>query len=1461
MKAFKDILSWTIWSLIALYAIAMAATHVPAVQAFLGEKTAQVISQALNTHVSIGRVDLGFLNRIIIDDVLIQDKQDKDMLRIGRLSARIDLMPLAQGRFSITSAQLFGMHAMLFQANDSTPANFQFVIDALSSNDTTRHTPLDLRIGSFIMRHSSISYDRLDRPSLHDRLDMNHLNFKDISAHIILKALKDDSINVNIKRLAFNERSGLSVDRLSVRLNASTQKAHIDDFILQLPHSTVSIDSLSATYDSQRFEETLSYEGSISNSFVSAYELACFIPSLKNRNETVHFLSNFSGTATSIDVPLLNVWEPERGVSLQANGWVKNLNGQQPVWHAEIDNLTLHNEALSILQNSIEGMPEQLSRIGDMHLTGNFDGHHNGDITTDSRLQTDVGNVDVYFGLSSNKSFTGHIDTDGINLKQLLNNEAFGLFATTIDISGDLSLLNAKGRISQLDYNGYQYHDIELDGHYQKGHVAGKLKIDDPNIQTDIEGELLRMNKTETLRLTGNIRNLSPQKLNLSDKWGNATFSAIVDADITASSLNDAEGTIDLDDFVMTDTLGSFHLDNVHLKSGYDEDVHYLKLSGDMGEAEITGQFDWSTLPLSFISYVASKLPTLPGLPVTDKAPTNNFAISLSLNSTEWLHRIFDIPFTLNKPLHLQGSINDLTHDINIDGHIPSFTYGETLYRDGSINITSPADTMLCNVRLTKMSENGQQMDLQLTTNASENNLSSSLSWDNLEENERAMSGRLNLVTSLYKNMEGKPEAHVRVLPSHIVLGGTQWDVAPGDIVYSDQHITADHFSVEHGEQHLTINGIASPNVHDTITVDMKGIEVAYILDLVDFHSVAFSGEATGKAYITRLFSTPQAWSKLDVGNFHFEGGRMGTLHADVEWNQQDEQIDIKAVADDGPDAQTYINGYVSPTRNHIDLDIQAKGSYLEFMNSFTSAFLSNVTGHAQGAVKLAGPLDAINLTGKLVVDGQATVTALGTTYTMTNDTVTFVPNDIIVDHMPLHDRYGNTAYMSGGIHHDCLTDLTFDLEMTTQQLLAYDFSDFGDDIFYGTVFVAGDADLHGRPGEVVINCNATPLASSSFTYNAASTDAISRQEFITWRDARHDKKQKKVEAGMTEEQDDAPSDLYMNITVNATPDAQMRLLMDPKTGDYITLYGSGIIRTSYHNNGSFHMFGTYTVQNGTYDVTIQNIIKKNFTFQEGGTIVFGGNPMDANLQLQAQYTVNGVSLSDLNIGNSFTNNTIRVNCLMNILGQASAPRVEFDLDLPTVNSEERQMIRSVIASEQEMNQQVLYLLGIGRFYTQGANNAASQQQYGQTSLAMQSFLSGTLSTQINEVLSQVIKNDQWNFGANISTGNEGWHNAEYEGLVSGRMLNNRLLINGQFGYRDNATQATPSFIGDFDIRYLLQPNGNLALKVYNQTNDRYFTHSSLNTQGIGLIMKRDFNGLGDLLRPRKKKSKSEGKQ
>jgi hypothetical protein len=109
-----------------------------------------------------------------------------------------------------------------------------------------------------------------------------------------------------------------------------------------------------------------------------------------------------------------------------------------------------------------------------------------------------------------------------------------------------------------------------------------------------------------------------------------------------------------------------------------------------------------------------------------------------------------------------------------------------------------------------------------------------------------------------------------------------------------------------------------------------------------------------------------------------------------------------------------------------------------------------------------------------------------------------------------------------------------------------------------------------------------------------------------------------------------------------------------------------------------------------------------------------------------------------------------------------------------------------------------------------------------------------------------VIASQNWNVGTNLSTGDKGWTDVEAEAILSGRLLNNRLIINGNFGYRDNPMRNT-NFVGDFEAMWLLTKNGDFRLKGYNQTNDRYFTKSTLTTQGIGLMYKKDFTNWREL--------------
>ena len=1479
-----------IWSVLGLYLLIILTFSIPAVQEYLGQRAARILAKELGTSVTIGRLKYGLLSHLTLYQVNIKDQRGVNMLTAGRISAHLDLLPLADGKISISTAQLFGAHAKFYQRDSLAKPNFQFVLDSLASKDTTSTSPLNLRINSLIIRHSTASYDRYDLPRTAGILNPNHIKVTDISSHIILKALSEDSLNVNIKRLSFKERSGLNIRRLSMHFEGGKSKSRLTDFLLRMPGTNIQLGDIEANY---RFRgdhfvaPSLKYSGSIQPSTITLSDLACLLPSLNTFQSTLSLACNFDGEGETLNVPMLNIGSTTGDIGINIGGWVKNLRDSLPTWNADIRDLALSAKTVSFISENLQGqriqVPQELVRMGSIHLKGNAQGRSDGTIETRNQLQTDAGSVNMQMAIDEKRHFNGHIDTKDFDLKKVLDDEQFGILSTDIDISGQLPdqqplVIKADGIVHQFEFKGYNYQHIDIDGLYSSTDIHGHASIDDANIGVVVDGSILKTGKQHSVKLEATFANLSPKAINLSDKWGEARFYGDIKADFLASDLNDAVGTFDITEFSMQGHNASYDLENLHIESGYDGDIHYVTMNSDFGEAEIRGVFDYNTLPQSFTNFVATRMSTIPGLPSADANVHNNFSIQATIHKSDWIERILRIPLFLAKPLSLQGSLNDERHQIVMECNIPQFYYDGNRYDNGRISILSPINTLQYDVCITKHADEGNDLDVQVMGSMHNDQLTATLQWD--DHAEERTNGRVTAMAYFDNSFNNTQTTFVKVAHSQMTIRNTPWEVLPATITYAGKNLNITGFSIRHEQQFLTLDGTASESNNDSISVNMRDIDIAYVLDLVDFDAVSFSGKATGGGVLRGVLGELEADAKLTVEGFEFEHGRMGNLNAKVNWNKDTEQIDIQAIAEDGPTAKTLINGYVSPKRSYIDLDIKAEGTSLDFAQSFTSTFIDHIDGNANGSVKLAGPLSAINLYGELILNGKAHVSTLNCTYEMQNDTLSLTRDNIAFKNCVLYDIYGNQGIMTGGIHHNDLTNLTYDIYLDADNLLAYDFKTFGDATFYGTVFADGAVAIHGRENNLLIEADVTPQRGTVFVYNAASPDVITDQEFIVWGSKDESSKHRNQTAitlpePAVDNSDNTPradlrTDITIRLRINATPDATVRLLMDDHTNDYITLRGSGDLQTTFYNKGSFNMFGTYRITEGTYGITIQNIIKKNFVFKEGGTVIFGGDPYDARLNMQAQHTVNGVSLSDLNVGKSFSN-TVRVNCLMDITGQPRAPIIDFDLDIPNVNSDEKQMLRSIINSEEEMNQQVIYLLAVGRFYPQGANNANEEETAGQskTSLAMQSLLSGTLSSQLNDMLNRVIKSNNWSFGANISTGDDGWNNAEYEGIINGRLLNNRLLINGQFGYRDGttatsttkATSATPSFIGDFDIRYLLLPNGNLAFKVYNQTNDRYFTKSSLNTQGIGIIMQKDFNGLRDLLSTKKKKEKNVKKE
>lgn len=1452
---FKRIINITIWTLIGLYTAIIILLHIPSIQTYIGGCVADALCDKFGTKVKVGRVDLGFINRLILDDSYMQDKNGEQMLRVSRISVKINLLALANGQIEITSAQFFGLHANLYKATPEAKPNFQFVVDALASKDSTKQkTPLDLQINSLIIRNGEISYRVLSRPSRPGKFSADDINARNISAHIIINRITDDSLNVKVKRIAFDERCGFKLKSLSLSAIACRTKTKIENFKLELPATLIQIPSLQASYrmkNGQIEMPTLQFDGSIKAPYISPSDLAVFVPTLTRLNMPPALDIQFNGTGSSLTVKKIIINTTDGSLQLVANGGVKNYPAN-PSWYANIDQLKAGQQAISNIYAVATGknVPNIIERLGNVQITG-YVGGDKKNIAYEGKLHTSPGNLTLAFDKRGDK-ITAHMETVRFNIGSLVNDNKLGHISANLNVHGSSKdNFAAQGRIYDFDYNGYKYRSLNLNATYRNKRLEGKANIDDPNVQLTAIGTFVNNGAKPNLQLKANIAHFEPNTLRLTDKWQQTAFAANIACDIKGSDINNADGSIELHDFAMRGPETEYNINNVSVKTGYNNGNHFLDVDSDFGTIDINGHFSYNTIVRSVLNMVAAKLPTIPGLTHKPQREFNDFTLNASLNSTEWMNRLLGIPLEIHRPLNISGEIDDKNEKINLWCDVPSFTFNGNRFSDAFVNVESPSDTLKADIRIKKLADRGKYMALHLNAGASDNHLNTSLSFSNNERH--PLKGIINSSTVFAKDEEGVSTAYIDVLPSRATIGDTTWHVAPSSIIYSKNKLQVNSFSVSHDNQMLAINGTATKSENDSLLVTLNDIDVSYVLNLVNFHSVDFLGMASGEARIAGAFSEkPLLSADVIVKDFKFETGRMGTLYANVGYNHEEGNIEINAVAKDEDNRWTDINGYVSPKHNYIDLAIDAHRTRAEFMESFCGSFMDNVNADINGNVNVVGPLNNINLVGKAVVDGSVRLSALNTTYWMRGDSVTFVPDEIKFKGDTLYDRNGNIGIMTGSIYHKHLTNLSYALKVKAKNLLAYDTHSFGDNTFYGTAYVTGDCDIKGKSGEVVIDIDAVPEKNSILVYNAADQSSIGSTDFITWKDNNVEG----TDSTDTEHNNkvDISTNIRLNFLINCNPNATLKLIMDEKTGDYITLNGDGVLRASYFNKGSFDIYGNYIVDHGVYKLTIQNIIKKDFTFQKGGSISFGGDPYNAALNLKALYVLNSVSLADLNIGRSFSNNNVRVNCLMNITGNPNSPKVDFDLDMPNMSNDIKQMVYSLLNAEEEKNQQVLYLLAVGRFMAQNNNNNATGEtpQYSQTSLAMQSFLSGTISQQLNSVLSNVINSNNWNFGANISTGTEGFNNAEYEGMLSGSLLNNRLLFNGQFGYRDNAN-ATTSFIGDFDLKYLLFPNGNLAINVYNKTNDRYFTRNSLNTQGLGVIMKKDFTRISDLFFWRKK--------
>ena len=1421
-------------------------------------RLAFIVSNELKKNIQIpfetASVNIGFPNKLTIDSILINDLSGDTLASIPRISANFDIIPfIRKGKIKIHTVTLSTPDIRLSRKDNETPLNLQFIIDRLSTNDSTANNSIpDIRINQIHIYDGHISYHVLSEQKK-ESFDPSHIEINNLQANIALRAITNDSLDIYIRKTAFNEKSGLAIKRLKAGIKATKEKAHISRLHIATAESNITSKGIDINFIEERGNKKISYSGEIQSNKLSVKEFFPIVPQLSHMKIPLKFNTKFTGSDNSINIKTLNIFSENDDINLHLSGRTDNFSKKNPQYELNIKKSSATpdfiNSIYAIATNGAE-TPKELTRPGKIQLKGNIAGIGK-QANSSVEIISEAGRITAKANIEKDGTYNATLSAQEINIGKITDDKNWGLCSINANISG--STADSTGHtagftttITPLQYKQYTYAPINIRGTYYNKNLSAQITLNDKNIQ--LKNTTIKYDGSKRLpvyEFKMQVDSFRPYNLGLTKMHEENHLSFNMDCRITGNDPENSNIYTRIDNFTLKTPKGENKIREFILNANTLERKKILIVTSDFLNGHLTGIYNYKTLGNSFKLALKRVMPSLfDNNEVTTTG--NDFSFDFSINNTSTLTKIFNLPVTVNKLSSLYGSCNDTHKSLSLGGKFEGIDYGKRKYR--IIKFSSEIDEKanrneikLVRAPLPDESDNHNpenDITINILSEAVNDSLTTKIKWKNLYV--PTNKGDVKIDIALQRNSDNRLDITAQLHKGEITQSDTTWLLSPGKITSSNNIISIENFSLQSNSQYIHINGDIGKSPEDNLSIDLRQIDMEYVFDIIDFHPVNLGGKASGNIHASSLLGNINFNSNLQIKNLTFEHGLIGDLAFNGYWDDEQKAIILKGDAHEGDESRTIVDGFLSPERDTINIGIHAQKTRIDFLNHLLSSFIEDASGRVSGKLHVLGGLRRVNLQGALAPMGHLKIKPTNTTYNLIGDTIRFKHDTIDFGGFHIKDNHGNSGGITGGVYHQCLKRFTVGLHIKADNLLAFHYPDFGEETFYGTAFVTGDADLSVNSSGVTLEASVTTNPGSKFIYNASSPEGNINNEFVTFIDRR---KRKSLITDMNIlREEETPrninSTLNLKFTIDVTPDMQLRVYTNQASNDYIDIYGRGKIDAIYDEKAGFTMQGNLGLTRGTYKFTIQDIFPKEFDIRSGSSIKFKGDPFNANLDLKTVYTIPSVPLTDLSIDAERRKN-VKVNCYMDITGTIFNPGLSFNLDLPDGNEEEKELLSSAISTPEQLNMQFIYLLGIGKFYTYDYNNQRAESQ---SSTAMESLISNTISGQLNNMLSQIIDDSNWNISGNFTTSEKGWNSMEVEGMLSGRLLDNRLLINGNLGYRDNPL-ANKNFIGDFEVQWLLNKSGNISLKAYNKTNDRYFSKTTLTTQGAGILLKRDFDG------------------
>ncbi len=529
---------------------------------------------------------------------------------------------------------------------------------------------------------------------------------------------------------------------------------------------------------------------------------------------------------------------------------------------------------------------------------------------------------------------------------------------------------------------------------------------------------------------------------------------------------------------------------------------------------------------------------------------------------------------------------------------------------------------------------------------------------------------------------------------------------------------------------------------------------------------------------------------------------------------------------------------------NGFDMNIYTDRLRLKIFQPFLQNISSDLDGLVTANLEISGTATEPVVNGDLVFkETGIKIDYLNSKFSF-SDTVFITNNQSRFNNIEIQDSLGNKAHAKGYISFNDFRNPDINLQMDVENLLMLNIQEWQNDLFYGTAYGSGVISITGKPKNLNIDIAVQTADNTDFYLTLYKGNPGRDLSFIKF-------------ATEYEETSDPPwvlkpasrviqkGNLGLHINIEATPEAETTLFLDPTAGGSMRVRGSGNINITINPANKFSISGEYIIDQGTYNFVLSHVINKRFEVKGGSRISWNGNPAEATLDVTAAYKLR-TSLYNLFYDEAYQRR-IPVECEIHLTGQLESPEIKFNITLPTSDEETKTRLQNTINTEEDLTKQFLSLLIINSFLPD-PNYAPA----GSTPLLTNSVEVTTaevLSNQLSNWVSQ-ISND-FDIGFHYRPGDE-VSRQEIEVALTTQILNDRVLINSNIGTRGGAngtTDTSNDIVGDVAVEVKIDKRGKFRVKAFTRPNDKMIYENAPYTSGIGIFFREEFNSFGALVK------------